>query len=102
MILDLSFIVPVSLAIVAGIMAALDASKAPHHKRGVRLFEACVAWYFVLIYLLSWAATRSLLSQPDLLYFLRSGIATRFGVALLLVWLIDDIRSSNRKCQNNS
>ena len=88
---------PILLAAVGGVLALLDAATAPRHKRMVRLFEGCIAWYFVIIYALAWASSADVPLPDDLLFFLRSGIGTRFGVALLWVWIIVDVVASRRK-----
>lgn len=95
LILSLSFAIPLLLASIAGVYALLDASTAPKHKRTARLFQGCCAWYFVILYALAWASTATNFKYDDtLLYVIRSGLATRFGIVLIWIWIIIDIRQS--------
>lgn len=99
MILLLSFIIPIILAAIAGVMAFRDARIAPPHKRRVRMFEACVAWYFVVSYAAAWLVNIDLFTDTGFEYIVKSGLITRFGVVLLLIWLIADIYTSEHPCR---
>lgn len=101
-ILSVSYAIPIILAVTAGIMALIDAARAPKHKRVIRLFQGCIAWYFVIVYALAWSASTGFLIDDDLLFILRSGLASRFGIALLWVWIIADIKASCHRCPKSS
>lgn len=98
-----SYIIPIIMAIVTGIMALTDAGRAPRRRRMLRLVEMCVMWYFVV----SWGLSLGLLLGAEyseqLTYYIRAGFVARFGMVLVLGWAISDIALCWRsKCRDDN
>jgi len=88
----ITYAIPIILAAALVVIAIIDASRRNNAIRGLRIFEAILGFYFILIYV--WAQTTT-----DLL-ILRSGFMTRLGVTLLLIMMLSEILVSWRVCRD--
>jgi hypothetical protein len=87
----ISTICAIALAGLVGILVARDASHAPGIRRPLRLWQAVVCFYFVVLYSISLYSLFGYSLPERFLYYLRAGLFTRWGVILLLVVIASDV-----------
>jgi hypothetical protein len=90
----LTYLIPILLALAVIVSALHDARHRTNGLRGVRIFEAVLGFYFIIVYI--WAQTET--SLP----ILRSGLITRIGVSLVLLLVLIDIRLTRKFCKDHN
>lgn len=90
----ITYLIPILLAAAVMIAAIWDANKRTNGLRGVRIFDAVLAFYFIIVYV--WAQTETSL------LILRSGFITRLGVTLLLLLVLIDILLTRKFCRDHN
>lgn len=89
--LMISFLVPMVLGFCTMVIMLIDAFKGPRQVQALRLFEAGLCFYFLMIYVISLWGTPT--------YLILSGIMTRIGVSLIFIVVIIDAVISRRRCK---
>jgi len=88
--ITISFLVPMALAFAAMAYMLYEAFRGQKHVQALRLFEAGLCFYFIMIYAYSlWGET---------FYLLRTGVLSRIGISLIFVVIIIDALISRKKC----
>ena len=78
----------------AMIYAAIDIRRAPPDKRLLRMFDALLFLYLVIVYALA--------LSTDNVYLVRSGILTRFGMIVVVFLFILELYTERRKHANRT
>lgn len=80
--LTVSLVVPITLGVIVIATYAYDAFRGPRQIQALRMAQAVIVFYFVLLYIMV------LRGQGLNYYLIVSGITTRIGVTLLFVTLL--------------